>query len=94
MAASTRIEVRAIEKANAESPMDVTLAGMVMEVRVGIDWNAEPPIVASVLVPEKSTEVMDEPAKPPEPMDVTLAGMTTAPAHSVWPVTALRAMVK
>ena len=27
------IEVRAFEKPNAESPMDVTLAGMVMEVR-------------------------------------------------------------
>jgi hypothetical protein len=40
-------------------------------------------------VPEKTTEVMDEPAKPGVLMDVTPAGMTTAPTHSVWPVTTL-----
>ena len=43
---------------------------------------------------EKTTELMDEPAKPPDPMDVTVAGMTTAPTHSVCPVTALAETVK
>ena len=87
------IEVRAFEKENASGPMDMTLAGMVMEVRVGIPWNAEPPIVVSVLVPEKATEVMDELAKPGVSIDVTPAGMTTAPTHPVWPVTTLSKMV-
>ena len=73
--------------------MDVTLAGIVMEVRLGVDWNAEAPIVVSVLVPEKTTEVMDELAKPGEAIDVTPAGMTTAPTHLVWPVTTFSKMV-
>jgi hypothetical protein len=67
---------------------------MVMEVRVGIDWNADTSIATSMLGSEKSTEVMDELAKPPDPMDVTLAGITTAPAQSVCPVTTLEAIVK
>ena len=53
------MEVSAVALRNAESPIDVTLAGMVMEVSEVALRNAEVPIDVRVLVPSNVMEVSE-----------------------------------
>jgi hypothetical protein len=69
---------------NARSPIDVTLAGMVMD-SSGTPLNASSPITISVLPAAKVTEVSSVARlNAPPPIDVTLAGMVMEVSEARW----------